>query len=68
MNLPFLRFEHGETIAMLRSSVQDFARKEIAPRAAEIDATNQFPGELWRKLGTLGLLGITEFQKRKMGG
>jgi len=59
MDLPFLRFEHGETIAMLRASVQDFARKEIAPRAAEIDATNQFPAELWRKLGDLGLLGIT---------
>ena len=59
MDLPFLRFEHGETIAMLRASVQDFARNEVAPRAAEIDATNQFPAELWRKLGTLGLLGIT---------
>src|SRR5688572_8614128 len=59
MDLPFLRFEHGETIAMLRASVQDFARNEVAPRAAEIDATNQFPAELWRKLGNLGLLGIT---------
>ncbi|HEV8094257.1 MAG TPA: isovaleryl-CoA dehydrogenase [Burkholderiales bacterium] len=59
MDLPFLKFEHGETIAMLRASVQDFARKEVAPRAAEIDATNQFPAELWRKLGNLGLLGIT---------
>jgi isovaleryl-CoA dehydrogenase len=59
MDLPFLRFEHGETIAMLRASVQDFARQEVAPRAAEIDATNQFPAELWRKLGDLGLLGIT---------
>ena len=59
MDLPFLRFEHGETIAMLRASVHDFARKEVAPRAAEIDATNQFPAELWRKLGDLGLLGIT---------
>ncbi|HEX6572886.1 MAG TPA: isovaleryl-CoA dehydrogenase [Steroidobacteraceae bacterium] len=59
MDLPFLRFEHGETIAMLRASVQDFARKEVAPRAAEIDASNQFPAELWRKLGSLGLLGIT---------
>jgi isovaleryl-CoA dehydrogenase len=57
MNL--LRFDHGETIAMLRESVQDFAAKEIAPRAAEIDATNQFPPDLWRKLGALGLLGVT---------
>ena len=44
---------------MLRDSVHDFASKEIAPRAAEIDAANQFPPELWRKLGGLGLLGIT---------
>jgi isovaleryl-CoA dehydrogenase len=57
MNL--LRFDHGEAIAMLRDSVQDFAAKEIAPRAAEIDETNQFPSDLWRKLGALGLLGIT---------
>jgi|SRR5262245_3966311 len=57
MNL--LRFDHGEAIAMLRDSVQEFAAKEIAPRAAEIDETNQFPSDLWRKLGALGLLGIT---------
>jgi isovaleryl-CoA dehydrogenase len=44
---------------LLRESVQDFARKEIAPRAAEIDRTNQFPPDLWRKMGSLGLLGIT---------
>jgi isovaleryl-CoA dehydrogenase len=55
----FLRFDHGETIAMLRDSVRDFAAKEIAPRAAQIDATNQFPADLWRKMGGLGLLGIT---------
>src|SRR5688572_22246902 len=55
----FLRFEHGETIDMLRESVRNFAEKEISPRAAEIDRTNQFPPDLWRKLGALGVLGIT---------
>jgi len=54
-----LRFDHGETIDMLRDTVRDFASKEIAPRAAEIDRTNQFPADLWRKLGSLGLLGVT---------
>ena len=57
MNL--LRFDHGETIAMLRETVQEFAAKEIAPRAAAIDATNQFPPDLWKKLGSLGVLGVT---------
>src|SRR5688572_30876922 len=55
----FLHFEHGETIDMLRESVRDFAAKEIAPRAAQIDASNQFPPDLWRKMGSLGLLGVT---------
>ena len=59
MEMPLLRFAHGETIDMLRESVRDFAAQEIAPRAAEIDRTNQFPMELWRKLGALGVLGIT---------
>ncbi|MGB7543457.1 MAG: acyl-CoA dehydrogenase family protein, partial [Burkholderiales bacterium] len=59
MEFPFLRFEHGEAIEMLRASVRDFAAREIAPRAAEIDRSNQFPPDLWRKLGGLGLLGIT---------
>jgi len=57
--MSLLGFAHGETIDMLRASVQDFAAKEIAPRAAEIDRANEFPAELWRKLGALGLLGIT---------
>ena len=55
----FLKFEHGETIDMLRESVREFVAKEIAPRAASIDETNEFPADLWRKLGALGVLGIT---------
>src|SRR5688572_19045673 len=55
----FLKFEHGETIDMLRASVRNFSEKEISPRAAEIDRSNQFPPDLWRKLGALGVLGIT---------
>ena len=45
---PGLDFALGETVDMLRASVRDFARDEIAPRAAEIDRTNQFPPDLWR--------------------
>jgi isovaleryl-CoA dehydrogenase len=54
-----LRFAHGETFDMLRDSVRAFAAAEIAPRAAEIDASNSFPRDLWPKLGALGLHGIT---------
>jgi isovaleryl-CoA dehydrogenase len=59
MTLPILNFHHGEEIAMLRESVAAFARDKIAPRAAEIDATNTFPRDLWPELGALGLHGIT---------
>jgi isovaleryl-CoA dehydrogenase len=52
-------FGLGETLDMLRDSVAAFARQEIAPRAAAIDASNEFPRDLWPKLGALGLLGIT---------
>ncbi len=54
-----LDFALGETADLLRDSVYGFASAEIAPRAADIDATNEFPNELWRKLGDMGLLGIT---------
>jgi isovaleryl-CoA dehydrogenase len=56
---PYLKFQHGDEMAMLRESVADFAAAEIAPRAAEIDRSNEFPADLWRKMGALGLHGIT---------
>jgi len=54
-----LRHELGETYDLLRESVYQFARKEIAPIAAQIDHDNLFPHPLWKKLGDMGLLGIT---------
>jgi isovaleryl-CoA dehydrogenase len=58
-DFPAIDFHHGDTIDMLRGTVRQFAADEIAPRAAEIDRANQFPQDLWRKMGDLGLLGIT---------
>ncbi|MDM7943309.1 MAG: isovaleryl-CoA dehydrogenase [Hydrogenophaga sp.] len=58
-NLPGLNFQLGEDIDALRDAVRDFAQAEIAPRAAEIDRNDQFPMDLWRKMGDLGVLGIT---------
>jgi len=52
-------FDLGETADMLRDTVFNFAQAEIAPRAAEIDKTDQFPMDLWQKFGDLGLLGMT---------
>ncbi|AOW51654.1 TPA: isovaleryl-CoA dehydrogenase [Legionella pneumophila] len=54
-----LDFQLGETYDMLRDSVNQFAQTEIAPLAAQIDEQNTFPNHLWRKLGEMGLLGIT---------
>ena len=59
LNFRSLNFALGEDIDMLRETVQQFAADEIAPRAAEIGRTNQFPHDLWRKMGDVGLLGIT---------
>ena len=56
---PSLNFNLGEDIDMLRDSVFQFCQAEIAPRAAEIDQSNEFPMDLWRKFGDMGLLGIT---------
>ena len=57
--LPGLDFDLGETADMLRDQVASFSAAEIAPRAADIDKSNDFPADLWRKFGDLGVLGIT---------
>jgi isovaleryl-CoA dehydrogenase len=68
--LPGLNFDLGEAADMLRTTVENFAADEIAPRAASIDRDNTFPMDLWRKFGDLGVLGITveeEFGGAGMG-
>ncbi len=57
--VPTLNFDLGEAADMLRDEVASFAADEIAPRAAEIDRSNEFPADLWRKMGALGVLGVT---------
>lgn len=59
MNIPSLDFGFDETLVMLRDTVHAFAATEIAPRAAEVDRVNCFPADLWKKLGDMGLLGMT---------
>ena len=56
---PTLNFNLGEDIDLLRQSLTQFCQIEIAPRAAQIDASNEFPMDLWQKLGDMGLLGVT---------
>ncbi|MEW9897899.1 isovaleryl-CoA dehydrogenase [Chitinivorax sp. PXF-14] len=59
MSYPSLNFALGDTIDMLRDSVQGFVAKELAPRASEIERDNAFPADMWRKFGDMGLLGLT---------
>lgn len=59
MSLPGLNFQLGEDIDALRDVVQQFAANEIAPRANEIDSSDEFPMDLWQKMGEIGLHGIT---------
>ena len=56
---PTLQFDLGETAEQVREAAQHFSRNEIAPRAKQIDESNEFPADLWQKLGSQGLLGIT---------
>ena len=59
MFLASMKFDLGEDIEALRSVVHRWAQERVKPMAAEIDRLNAFPGELWREMGDLGLLGIT---------
>ena len=58
-NYPTLNFGLGEDIDMLRDAVHQMCEREIKPRAAAIDSDNEFPADLWKKFGDMGILGIT---------
>ena len=58
-----LNFDLGETANMIRETVKSFSDNEIAPRATEIDKKNDFPSDLWEKMGKLGILGVTVEEK-----
>ncbi len=59
MSMPGLEFDLGEMAETIRETTERFAREQIAPIAAEIDETDEFPKQLWPKMGELGLHGIT---------
>ncbi len=59
IQFPTLNFALGDSVDMLRDSLQSFVAEEITPQAADIDRVNSFPHDLWSQLGDLGLLGIT---------
>ena len=61
--MPGFNFDLGETADLLRDSVSAFTFNEIAPRAADIEAANDFPQDLWKKFGDIGVLGITVEEK-----
>lgn len=58
-----LDFDLGNDVDVLKDSIQEFCKREIAPLAEDIDKKNDFPSHLWKKMGELGLLGITAEEK-----
>ena len=68
MNLPGIQFYLGDDVDALRDAVKAFCDEEIAPRAAQLDRDDQFPMDLWQKLGTLGVHGLTVPDHLNVGG